>query len=536
MKRLLTLALVLILLLCAGCSQSPTATSTSSSSQPALTILSGSENKTLEPIINDFAAQNHIQIRMRYSGSVDIMRELSSGKIDADAVWPSNSIWLSIGDTAHRVKEAQSIMWSPVVLAVKTPVAKRLGWVGKNVAVEDILAAAKAGKLHFMMTSATQSNSGACAYLGFLSAFAGAHDVLGVADLHKPQVRQKIKEILGHVDRSSGSSGWLKDLFLDKYDQYDAMVNYESLAIEADQALTANGKAPLYVVYPSDGLAIADSPLGYVDNGDQTKRSLFEKLQAYLLSDPIQRKILGLGRRVGPVGAQISGTNPSVFNPAWGLNLNKFLNQVKYPKASVILQALNLYQTTFRKPSYTVFVLDFSGSMLGDRENHLKAALGGILDQKKAAESLLQASPDDVVRVIAFSDHILDEWKISGNDPNEYDRLYQEVESLTPDGGTDIYTPVMSAIQHIRQENAGGRRFPAVVLMTDGESNTGMTFDQFEDAYKRAAPSQDIPVYSVLFGDASEQQLKDLSASTSGQEFNGVTDLEAAFRSARGYN
>ena len=67
------------------------------------------------------------------------------------------------------------------------------------------------------------------------------------------------------VERSSGSSDWLKDLFLKE--DYDAMVNYECLIIDANRQLESEGKEPLYIVYPYDGLSIADSPLGYVDHG-----------------------------------------------------------------------------------------------------------------------------------------------------------------------------------------------------------------------------------------------------------------------------
>lgn len=75
-----------------------------------------------------------------------------------------------------------------------------------------------------------------------------------------------MKELLSGVDRSSGSSDWLKDMFLQG--DYDAMVNYECLMIQANRELEARGEEPLYVVYPYDGLSIADSPLGYVDQGD----------------------------------------------------------------------------------------------------------------------------------------------------------------------------------------------------------------------------------------------------------------------------
>ena len=49
------------------------------------------------------------------------------------------------------------------------------------------------------------------------------------------------------------------------------------------------------MVYPTDGLTIADSPLAYVDQGDREKEELFLKLQEYLLSADTQNAIQRTG-------------------------------------------------------------------------------------------------------------------------------------------------------------------------------------------------------------------------------------------------
>ena len=123
---------------------------------------------------------------MKYSGSVDIMLELQKGADGYDAVWPANSLWISLGDTARKVKLTQSIMTSPVVFGIRKSVAGRLGFIGKDVRVRDILAAIEQKKLTFAMTSASQSNSGASAYLGFLYALLGNPDVMTLEDLSRP--------------------------------------------------------------------------------------------------------------------------------------------------------------------------------------------------------------------------------------------------------------------------------------------------------------------------------------------------------------
>src|SRR5262249_32298138 len=148
---------------------------------------------------------------------------------------------------------------------------------------------------------------------------------------------KQIRELLSGINRSSGSSGWLKDLFLQGQPagsnqgaggaqsntqtaqspaSYDAMVNYESTLIETNQELLRRGLEPLYIIYPTDGLVIADSQLGYVDHGDKAKEQFFRKLQDYLLSDKIQTRFLQLGRRTGFAG-ELTNAPADVFRADW---------------------------------------------------------------------------------------------------------------------------------------------------------------------------------------------------------------------------
>jgi len=111
-----------------------------------LTIVAGSENKTLEPLMQDWAKRNNVALTVTYLGSVDIARALEQGKSGAyDAVWPANSLWIALGDTQKVVKHASSILRSPVVLALKKPIAVQLGWVGRqDITIQMIADAAKA--------------------------------------------------------------------------------------------------------------------------------------------------------------------------------------------------------------------------------------------------------------------------------------------------------------------------------------------------------------------------------------------------------
>ena len=495
-------------------------------------LLSGSENEPLQPLIKEFAERQGYDIDFVYKGSVDIMLELQADSTAVDAVWPASGIWITLGDQHHKVKYAKSILTSPVVFGIKKSLAQQLGFIGRPVKVADILQAINSKQLKFMMTSASQSNSGASAYFGFLYALLGNPEYITKDDLHKPELKAQIRELLSGINRSSGSSGWLKDLFLQG--QYDAMVNYEAMIIETNQELTKRNQEPLYTIYPTDGLVIADSQLGYVDQGDKDKEAFFRKLQDYLTSPEVQSKLLQLGRRTGFAG-ELSNAPADVFRADWGIDTKKILSPIKLPGEDVIREALNLYQTDFRKPSLTVFCLDFSGSMgTNNGAVEVKQAMQLLLDQQEAKRYFLQASDEDRLIIIPFSGLILPGWHAEGNQPDSLAAILQQIQNLYPEGGTDIYSPAIQGLEEIKQLDSTGKYIPAVILMTDGESNTGKQFTDLQTAW--TASGLDIPIFAITFGDASDTQLKQITSLTRGYLFDGKTDLVTAFRKAKGYN
>ena len=532
----LTLFLAFALLL-TGCAGSPGEAKTEEKERDAsaeimkadgtIRILSGSENEELEAVIDECSQATGVEIEMDYKGSVDIMRALESGAEEYDAVWPASSIWLSMGDVNHLVKHSQSISMTPVVFGIRDSLAEELGFKGKDVSVKDILAAIQGGKMSFCMTSATQSNSGASAYIGFLYALLGKQEGMTAEDLQGEQLRADITGLLGGVERSSGSSDWLKDLFLKE--DYDAMVNYECLIIDANRQLESEGKEPLYIVYPYDGLSIADSPLGYVDHGDSQKEEAFQAVQQYLLSKEAQSEIEATGRRISANG--VSDENKDVFNEEWGVDTERILSPIQMPDADVLMEALNLYQTSFKKPSLNIYCLDFSGSMEGTGETQLKDAMSQILLQENASRNFLQANAGEVNEVIFFDNTILDIERAADDSDEALAQLYQKVADFQIAGGTDIYNAAAQALAEASSYDLE-KYTPAIILMTDGVSD--YNYQTFQEAWDILGI--DVPVFSITFGTADPTQLEELAEATGGRVFDGTQDLTEAFRSVKGYN
>lgn len=505
--------------------------------RPSFRLIAGSGFSTYESLLKRFAARNDVNLEITYRGSLDIMRMLEDGSIAHDGIWDADSLWTSLGDRHRLIRHQKSIACSPIVFGLRRSRAEALGWIGKGaVRVQDILDAAEARGLRIMMTSATQSNSGASAYFGFLYAFAGNPDVLTPGHLEDRGLHDKVRRILGTIHRTSESSGFLRDLFVREADRYDAMFNYESHIIAANQALVSAGREPLYLVYPVEGLGIADFPMSFVNRNNAGTETVFLKLQQFLLSTEGQQEIAAKGRRVGPLCDRL---DPAAVRPEWGIDPARTLNAPKFPVPSVIWQALNLYQTTFRKPSLTIYCLDFSASMTGKGEEQLKRAMRMLLDQREAATYLLQAAADDVTIVITFNDTtpvadvITRDWTVRGDTADELRVLLGRIERTQPGGGTNIYGPVAQALGLMKARGTDGR-FPAIIVMTDGQSNGG----SLEDVRRAMAATglPNVPVYGITFGDARKEQLDALAGLTGGRVFDGTRNLVTAFRNAKGNN
>ncbi|PLS23922.1 substrate-binding domain-containing protein [Bifidobacterium imperatoris] len=516
-----------------------TFTPSSNKSTATLSIASGSENKEVATAIQKAADESNVAITMHYMGSLEIMNALKNGGEDYDAVWPASSMWISMGDTKHIVKDATSTSTTPIVFGIAKSKAIKLGWADdsgktKPVSTADILSAVSNGDLKFSMTSATQSNSGASAYLAFMTALRGGDQPLSEQDLSNTELKDSVTKLLSGVDRSSGSSDWLKDMVVAKPDRFDSMVNYESLVIQADKTLTKNGHDPLLAIYPSDGIAVSDSPLGYVDRGQKLKDA-FDSFAKALSSKDSKLEFERAGRRTGLGGALAYASDSQVqqsFRAEWGINTDaSALKTIPLPAASVINSALNVYQTVLRKPSWTVWVVDYSGSMSGEGKDGVVKGLNAALDQNKAKAAYIEPADGDVNILIPFESEAHDPVKATGTNTG---KLLNDAQVTEASGGTDIYAGLEAALQQLPSESEASTYTTAIVLMTDGRS---MTDNQkaFESAYQSSG--RDVPVFSIMFGDADSSQLKSLAKLSNAKVFDGRSgDLASVFRQVKGFN
>lgn len=489
-------------------------------------LISSSENEDLEPTLRKIARENNINLEIEYAGTLDIMEKLNSGE-NYDAVWASNSIWLYMLDSSKiRISDSKSTSINPVVFAVTKSKAEELGFIGRDIYTKDIIEAILYNNMKFSMSNPTRTNTGATAYLGLLSSIAGSPEVLKSSDIENQEVKNILVSLFTGLERSSGSEDFLEELFLNG--SYESIITYESSIININKQLEAEGKETLYVLYPVDGVSISDSPLAYIDNGDENKKEEFLKLQSYILSNDGQKELAQTGRRTW-YGGVSTNVDKTIFNPEWGIDTTRYIVPIKFPNTEIIQKSLALYQSEFRKPIHAIFCLDYSGSMSGDGYTQLKDAMSYILTDK-AKKDLLQFTEKDKITVIPFSTNVINTWQTeNGADTKE---LLNNILGLRPTGSTNIYDTTIKALEILEQEDLKEYN-PSIILMTDGLSNMGR-YTSLQSKY--AGMEENIPVFSIMFGNAYEDELQKIAELTNGKIFDGKKDLLKAFKEVRGYN
>ena len=487
-------------------------------------LLSNPDNAVFDNDLYAFANENDIILSIEHADDLEAIDLLEENSSDYDAIWLSNSTWVYMMDDV-RTLNSKSININPVVFGIKKSKAQELGFIDKDVYNKDIVDAIREGKLKYVMSSVTKTNTGLIAYLGFLNVLAGSPEILTSEMLNDSRLEDELRTLFSGVERTSGSEDFLEQMFLNN-SEYEAVIATESSLIQINKKLESENRESLYLIYPVDGVAINDSPFAYVDNG-QDKLDNFNKLQSFILSRESQNKLEKLGKRTWYGGVKADADSSS-FKKEWGIDTNKYLIPLKYPGKDVIDDALALYVDSLRKPSVTAFCLDFSGSMYGDGDRELKEAMEYILDYETAKKDKLQFSKSDIIHVIPFGSDV-------GNPMSTYNGrntsdLISSIKELEPEGGTNLYGCAIKALETVNKESDDYTK--TVILMTDGMANYGT----YEDLRQRYSDYRNIPIYSIMFGNASRRDLEDIADLTNAKVFDGRVNLTSAFKEVRSYN
>ena len=490
-----------------------------SSSAPVFSVLAGSELRDIEPALVSAAAQAGVTVKFSYAGTLDIVERINGGEAFS-AILPPNGAYPSLA-LAKPPQAREKLFYSRVALGVKPATVQALGWQAQPPTWAAIAQAAGAGKLRFAMTNPSSSNTGMSALFAVASAVAGKTE-----DLNAAEVDGKVlKAFLQGQKLTAGSSGWLAEAYVKAPADLDAMVNYEAVILRTNAKLPASEQ--LQLVYPRDGVISADYPLLLLD---AAQRDTYQRLVAAWKAPAFQKDV-----------AARAFLRPSVSDvqlPA-GLPPGSVV-ELSFPnKLEVIDAVLASYLGEWRRPATSIFVLDISGSMQGERMTSMRDALKVLAGAENSSASSRYAAFQSRERVvlIAFDNRVEAPLWVrfeAGKIDAARTELRAHADTLAPRGGTAIFS-ALDAAQKLAAEEVqrDPDRFVSIILLTDGESNSGMSFEDFQRRWADKAPAR---VFPILFGEGNAAQMQQLAQSTGGREFDGrKAALNQVFKEIRGY-
>jgi Ca-activated chloride channel family protein len=482
-------------------------------------VLAGSELRDLEPLLKAAGSSVGVDLQLSYAGTLDIVERVNAGET-FDAILPPSGAYPSLALTSKPLAR-EKLFYSRVALGVKQAKAQALGWTTQAPGWAEIARAAGNGGLRFAMANPTSSNTGMSALFAVASAVAGKTEDLTVQEVDGAV----LKAFLSGQKLTAGSSGWLAEAFIKDPAALDAMVNYEAVILRANEKLAAADQ--LTLIYPKDGVISADYPLMLLT---ESRRDDYTRLVGAIKAAELQRQ-LSAQEFVRPA---VAGVPLGASLPATAVVELSFPNRLE-----VIDAVLGAYQGLWRRPATSIFVLDISGSMKGERLEAMRAALKILAgaDASSASARYTRFQSRENVVLIAFSDRVEPPVRVSF-EPQSIAAARQQVlayaDALHVKGGTAIYEALLQAQSLASEEQQRDpERYISVVLLTDGENTSGPDLSAFKSKLSSGAPAR---VFPILFGEASNAEMSALAQFTGGRVFDGrKAALSLVFKDIRGY-
>lgn len=545
MMRRLVLAFGLALL--AGCGKQEGAAPAAPEATKAepLRVLATSDLKDLEPLAAQIEKATGVPVKFRFGGTMESTQAVLEGRAEADAAWFANAKYL-LSDAAGqgRVKVQEKIMLSPIAVGVSESDAAKHGWNRPDAKLSwaDIARAAREGKLQYALANPATSNQGFMSLLGVVAAAGGKGEALSAADVDRGAIADFLKgyKIVGD------NSTYLAEQFAKQQGtRANAFINYESWLL----SLNASGRLreKLHLIYPHEGVSTADYPLMLLNDA---RRADYLKVVEYLKGDSAQ---LWLARQTlrRPIKPELARQVEDLL-PARGMQIELPFS----PDRQLADGLIDAYLNEFRKPIASTFVLDTSGSMQGQRREQLVEALHYIAGSDVSLTGrIAKLTNREKLWFMTFSGRVRPPvlYEVpAGSRPAKGVLPQQDTEAkqaalrqvrdaadaLHMDGGTALFDAVYQGLSHMLEERKRNPGYQySVVAFTDGKNTAGRSLEQFRRDYEQLPEDvRGIPVFMVMFGNASEDELKSVVELTGGKVFDArKTPLYQVFKDIRAY-
>lgn len=490
-----------------------------------LTVLASPELADLAPLLAELKKDTGVELDMRYKATADLTAASSGSTYDL--AWPASdrSFLLRLQESGGQENrpESTAIMRSPVVVGLTPEVAKkvRADVPGGRLSWADIADAAADGTVRFGMADPRRSDTGRAALVGVATAAAGTGGALRQQDVSCDRLRG----FRSGQTLTGASSRELIDAYADDQGAANALIAHESELL----SLNAGGKLtqPLEIVYPEDGMVLSDFPLLLLD---PEQHSAYVRVVDWLKSADVQKKLMRRTYR-RPVNQDVE--------PSARLRADVG-NALSFPdKLSIVERLVDDYgDPASATADQVVFVLDFSGSMRGERMAGLRAAFAGLSGADATSTGkFARFYRGERLTVVRFGGRVLEERTVTVRGDGDLRTLNKVV----AEGDFADATAVWSALDRgyriaadaVREEP---RRPVSIVLMTDGESNAGIGYEEFLRRHRQlGADAREVPTFPVHFGEADAAALKKAADATGGRMVDaGLSSLSDAFKEIRG--
>jgi Ca-activated chloride channel family protein len=541
-----------------GTGAAPAATAPAAKAAPPpgavrVLVAYGSEKKAwLEEQIQAFnrsgarvASGSGVWVEGQAMGSGEAMQDILEGRLQPAVFSPASSAYVALlnqawqsrgGHTTPLAPSGDSVVLSPIVIAMWRPMAEALGWPGKRLGWSDIITIGRDragwskhgrpewGRFKLGHTHPEFSNSGLLAVLAEAYAAAGKTRGLSERDIKAEKTHKFMAAIESSIVHYGKSTGFFAEKMVARGPSYlSAAVLYENLVIESyGDGARPKGDLPLVAIYPREGTFWSDHPfciLGDAPWVSPTQKQGAALFLSWLKARPAQERAAALGFR--PADPAVPVAAP--IDAAHGADPKQPQTLLDVPSAAT-MQALLAVWRDVKKTSDVTLVFDKSGSMQGQPLAQAKAG---------ARAFLASLQPRDQVTLVFFDHNV---YPAIGPLPmSSSSDLAARIDTVPADGGTALYDAVAQSFAAAQARIAGEReeRIHALVVMTDGrDEHSKRSLAALKAELPRQEEGSPVKIFTIAYGaEAATAPLATIAELGDGSQVKGdVANIVQVYR------
>jgi Ca-activated chloride channel family protein len=445
--------------------------------------------------------------------------------------------------------QAESVVQTPLVIAMPRPMAETLGWPEKQIGWSDLAALAKNpkgwagedhpewGRFKLGKTNPNFSTSGLNATIASYFAATGVSSDLTIKQVKAPATEKFVKQLELSVVHYGDTTLTFLDTMAREAAAGKGLTYVSAVTVEEKSVLDYNEgnptgdpatageqprpSVPLAAVYPKDGTLLSDNPWVVLETDwvSENKKAAAAEFLAYLRADDQQEVFTNAGFRT------FDGVPGDVLNVENGLIPAGASNVLAPPAPPVLAQVQDSWDE-LRKRARVLYVMDVSGSMGQAVPSAGQSKLA--LAQEAAINTLDGFAKDDEIGLWVFSTDLgpnQEPW--SESVPVDLGRstlpkMKDDISQLVADGGTALYATLRVA-QEEMVKALESDRINAIILLSDGkneyppDTDLGSLVDQLDSE----SLDTSVRVFTIGYGEAADTKtLEAIAQASQGRHYD----------------